>query len=281
MILSRREWITDHDRRQFASDGYMVVRGVIPTDLTCHAVDDIAAFVGADLADSATWYNGVPELDGVVPLHHAQSLWDIRQCPSLYEVFKEFFGTPQLIVDINRCIFRPPVRAGFPTLRQATVGDIHWDTDPRVPGPESLQAVVLLTEVGRDGGGFQCLPEIFQNLEPWLEQHARRDDFDFYSPGLNHWKATQIEGKAGDVILWSTKLPHGSAINLLGRPRVASFVTMQPNDDPQYRESLKTWWMTKRAPDQWRGLPGQLDPEPGAPAVLSELGLKLIGVLPW
>ena len=91
-----------------------MVRGVVPTDLTCRAVDDIAAFVGADLADSATWHNGVPELDGVVPMHHAQSLWDIRQCPNLYEVFQDFFGTPQLIVDINRCIFRPPVRPGFP-----------------------------------------------------------------------------------------------------------------------------------------------------------------------
>ena len=135
-----------------------------------------------------------------------------------------------------------------------------------MPGPGSLQAVVLLTDVGRDEGGFQCLPGVYRNLDDWLEIFARRDDFDFYSPGLNHWKATQIDGKAGDVILWSTKLPHGSAINLSNRPRVAAFVTMQPNDDAQYRESLKSWWLTKRAPEHWRGLPGQFDPEPGAPA---------------
>jgi hypothetical protein len=59
------------------------------------------------------------------------------------------------------------------------------------------------------------------------------------------------------------------------------FVTMQPNDDPHHLQRLQTWWKTKRAPEQWRGLAGQLDPEPGEQAMLSELGLKLLGALPW
>jgi hypothetical protein len=272
------QWITNHDRQQFHALGYMVIRNVVPSGLTGNAVREIAAFVGADLADSATWYGCAPELDGVVPMHHAQSLWDIRQFPNLYRIFTEFFGTSRLMVDVNRCIFRPPVDPRYPAISH---GSIHWDTDPRVE-PASLQAVVLLTDVGRDCGGFQCLPEVYQNLDPWLERHARRDDFDFFNPGLNHRETTQIEGNAGDVILWSTKLPHGTATNLSNRPRVAAFVSMEPcADSAQLRESMKTWWLTKRAPDYWRGLPGQLDPEPGAPAVLSELGLKLIGVLPW
>lgn len=49
----------------------------------------------------------------------------------------------------------------------------------------------------------------------------------------------------------------------------------------QIRESMKTWWLTKRAPEHRRGLPGQPDPEPGSPAVLPAPGRKLIGVLPW
>jgi hypothetical protein len=212
-------------------------------------------------------------------MHHAQSLWDIRQSPNLYQVFTEFFGTPRLMVDINRCIFRPPVHRRFPKISH---GSIHWDTDPRGLRPASVQAVVLLSDVGRNGGGFQCLPDVYQSLDAWLKRYARRDNFDFFYPGLNHWKTTQVEGKAGDVILWSTKLPHGSATNLSNRPRVAAFVSMQPcGDDARLRESMKNWWLTKRAPDYWRGLPGQLDPEPGAPPVLSDLGLKLIGVSSW
>ena len=95
-------------------------------------------------------------------MHHAQSLWDIRQSPNLYQVFGEFFGSPRLMVDINRCIFRPPVHPRLPAISH---GSIHWDTDPRVPGPGSLQAVVLLTDVRRNGGGFQCVPEVYRKLD--------------------------------------------------------------------------------------------------------------------
>jgi len=106
--LPVRRWIKDSDRQQFHAEGYMVIRNVVPASITGNAVREIAAFVGADLADNATWYGGAPQLDGVVPMHHAQSLWDIRQSPSLYQIFTEFFGTPRLMVDINRCISCPP-----------------------------------------------------------------------------------------------------------------------------------------------------------------------------
>lgn len=274
------QWIRDHHREQFRSDGYMVVRNVVPPSLVANAAREIAAFVGADLADRTTWYRAVGwGLDGIVPMHHAQSLWDLRQDPRLYQVFSEFFRTERLRVDMNRCIFRPPVHRRFPKISRGT---IHWDTDPRGPRPASLQGVVLLSDVCRGGGGFQCLPDVFRNLDAWLKRYARRGDFDFFYPGLDDWTTTQVEGKAGDVILWSTKLPHGSAINLTDRPRIAAFVSMQPcGDNAQLRESMRTCWLTKRAPEYWRGLPGQLDPEPGPPAVLSDLGRKLIGISSW
>ena len=41
-------------------------------------------FIRADLNDSTTWYHNAPENDGIVPMHHAQSLWDIRQTKNLY-----------------------------------------------------------------------------------------------------------------------------------------------------------------------------------------------------
>jgi hypothetical protein len=273
------KWIDADQRRQFEEQGYLVIRGVVPEMITASAVIEIATFVDADLNDSSTWYQGAPQLDGIVPLHHAQALWDIRQWPRLYQAFTEFYRNPRLMVDINRCIFRPPVDRRFP---QRSFGTIHWDTDPRGPQPASIQGVVLLSDIGPETGGFQCIPEIFQNLDAWLARYARSSHFNFFRPGLNHWRATQVVGKAGDVILWSSRLPHGSATNHSNRPRIAAFVSMGiPPDDERLRESMKLWWLTKRAPDYWRGLPGQLDPEPGPPALLSQLGLKLIGAIPW
>jgi hypothetical protein len=109
-------WIKDKDWQQFKSDGYMVIQDVIPTCLTTKAVLDIAAFVGADIRDSTTWYRGPVENDGMVALHHAQSLWNIRQYPTLHQVFSEYHGTHKLMVDINRCCFRPPCHRDWPTL---------------------------------------------------------------------------------------------------------------------------------------------------------------------
>ena len=63
---------------------------------------------------------------------------------------------------------------------------------------------------------------------------------------------------------------------------MAMLVTLQPPDDSQeLRDQMRDLWLTKRAPEYWRGLPGQLDPEPGAPADLTELGRKLLGIVPW
>ena len=78
----------------------------------------------------------------------------------------------------------------------------------------------------------------------------------------------QVEANAGDIIMWSTKLPHGSATNLSSQPQRAFFVTLQPPEDSQeLRDRMKELWLTKRAPECWRGMPSQLDPEPGLPAL--------------
>lgn len=278
-MASMAKWIHDRDRRHFEAEGYMIIRGVIPAALVTNAVRDVAAFVGADLADPGTWYNGPAELDGVVPMHHAQSLWDIRQHPNLYELFSEFFGTGQLMLDINRCIFRPPVHPGHPGRGE---GDIHWDADPRSAAEASVQAGVMLTPIRPGTGGFQCIPDIYRNIDEWLDCNARDPGFCFTEPGLKQHATVQVSADAGDVILWSTKLPHGSASNWANRPRIAMFVTLTPPPDSQeHRDTMRNLWLTKRAPECWRGLPSQFDPEPGPPAVLTELGQKLLGVIPW
>jgi hypothetical protein len=188
--LPINQWIKNEERQRFHTEGYMVIQNVVSEDTINNAVREIAAFLGADLEDSSTWYRNAPQNDGIVPMHHAQSLWDIRQSSNLYEVFKEFWGTHRLMVDINRCLFRPPRHPQWPTI---SGGDIHWDTDPQAAGPGSLQGVVLLTDVDRDGGGYQCLPNIYQKLEVWLDQNARRTGFDFFNPGLKNCPTTQVE----------------------------------------------------------------------------------------
>ena len=68
LTLPAGRWITGQHWRQFRAEGYMVIRDVVPASLTGTAVRDIAAFVGADFADSRTWYSGEQQLEMV---HHS------------------------------------------------------------------------------------------------------------------------------------------------------------------------------------------------------------------
>ncbi len=276
--METRKWVREKDLEQLRTDGYLRIEGVIPQPLVDAAVRDIHEHLGADPQDSETWYNGLPENDGIVPLHHAQSLWDIRQCPNLYAVFSDIWGTEELFVDINRCCFRPPWSDRAPTVSR---GFIHWDIDPRVGHIDWYQGIVLLTDVSRNGGGYLCVPEIYRNLDTWLAENAAGSDFDSDAPGIPIEDATQIEGRAGDYILWSTLLPHGTSPNLSGKPRLGAYVSMGRCDNPFVKSSQAELWKTKRIPTAWNRWRGAVDPEPGDPATLTPLGEKLIGLVPW
>ena len=129
---------------------------------------------------------------------------------------------------------------------------------------------------------FSVCPTFIRIWKPGLLSTRNAKISIFFNPGLNDRKTLQIEGKAGDLILWSTRLPHGPAPNHSTKPRIAAFVSMGPPlDSPELRAQMKEWWSNKQAPVSWRGLPGQLEIEPGPPAKLTKLGMKLIGMLSW
>ena len=258
-------------------DGFAVFRNVIPARLVEHAVEAVCRFGGFSLDDERTWYRNHPDNNGIVPLHHAQALWDIRQHPALHEVFAEIWGTARLTVNMDRCCFRPPHRQEHATSYES---NLHWDIDPREPLPERYQGTVYLSDVGQNGGGFQCVPSVYRDLDGWLAAQAA--EFDYDEPSFPDDRVIQIEGRAGDLIVWRPSLPHGPAPNTSDRPRIGFFVNMRrsPIDEGERLQSV-SWWRENRAPPWWRGLPGQLDPEPGPPARLTPLGRKLVGSDTW
>lgn len=273
-------WISNDTRKKFDSEGYKVVKNVVPKQLIQKACEEIAGVVKADLNDPSTWYNGDGRNDGIVPVHHLQSLWNIRQNERVFDMFSELWQQDKnLYVDFNRCCFRPPWNLDFP---EQGLGEIHWDIDPRKGSKGWIQGIVLLTDIKENTGGFQCIPEIYANLDEWIRLNAMSIEFNHLKPGLEFHPTLQLSGQAGDVILWSTLLPHGPAVNFSDSVRIAAFITISP--DKNYHkidENIIELIHKKRAPKKWRGLPGQLDPEPGPPVKLTELGKKLVGIKPW
>jgi hypothetical protein len=272
--------LTDSHRRQLDELGVTRVESVIPKECADAVIRALPAVSAVDLNDAATWHSLPAEYPGVIPSHHHQSQWDIRQHPRLHQTFRELWGTEMLWVTMDRIGFVPPLRAGEEP--QCT---LHWDMDPR--REPAYQAIVYLTDVPAERAPFSAVPSVFRNLDEWLQAHC---DLDFSTADFSSEAAVDIPGRAGDLIIWNSKLPHGPGANRSPLPRVMFAVTMFPAEESPLRaatplkwgrEGQIEWWRTKRAPPWWRDVPNQRDPEPGQPAMLTELGRRLVGIEQW
>src|ERR1035441_8058700 len=145
--------VRDRSGSALDADGYIVVRTGLPPPVLEAVVDDIWRHAGATPGDPATWYQPatIRPRPGMVEMYHYQSMWDIRQHPAVYEIFRGLHRTDELWVSIDRVALKPPVRPGQPDYDQP--GFIHWDIDinmyPDIPF--RLQGVLALEDTSKIG----------------------------------------------------------------------------------------------------------------------------------
>jgi hypothetical protein len=263
------------DRDQLAREGFTVVRAVAPERLLEAARQVVTSFLGVDLAGPATWYPREPLEWGVVPVHQAQALWDLRQLPAIHQVFAELLGTEALWVSQDRAIYRVPDRPP----EHVDHSRLHWDLDPRASRPPVFQGMLFLTDTPADQGPFEGVPGLFADLEAWLAAHP---ELDLEAPiDLAGHEVVPAPARAGDLVVWDARLPHRGAPNRGRAPRLSVAIAMGPEGGDEERAERIACWREKRAPAWFRGWPGQVDPEPGAPAELTPLGRKLLGLDRW
>lgn len=281
--------ITDAHRAHFEKNGYMVVpTGIEPEKLSA-VVDVIWDFLGMDPNDPNDWYREPHRTGGMIELYQHQALWDMRQHPRLYHIFKEFHGTGRLGVSLDRVSMKAPIHPDYPDY--ANPGFIHWDLDlDNLPpaGRSWVQGVIALTDTAADQGGFQCVPEVYQQFEELAaslseeEQKRRRPDLE--ARGLH---ATPIPCKAGDLIIWDVHLLHGNGLNRSNRPRLAQYITMNParkrDGDEEHRQRRIDAWQNRTAPggSAFPGDPRGVEKERYQTAELTPLGRCLLGVDEW
>src|SRR5207302_4546949 len=96
----------DHFRRE----GWVLVRDVAPEQNLRAAIEAICAFHAIQLDDPSTWFRIPADCWGVVPVHHAQAIWDNRSLPRIHAAFAEVLGSGKLWVSMDRCAFKVPLR---------------------------------------------------------------------------------------------------------------------------------------------------------------------------
>lgn len=267
--------LTETQKRTFAEDGVLVVPDVVPEQLCRAVIDEIERFCEIDPAVPTTWYQARFAGHGIVPVHHAQALWDVRQHPAVHAVFSDLYAREDLWVSMDRLSFKPPHSAQTENWRTEP---LHWDCDPwQFSGP-SLQGLVYLTDTDETQGAFCCGVDVFRDLPAYLARHANDPDRRHPSAAV-----TGFGGRAGSLLVFNRLMPHSSLPNRSDAPRFVQYVTMQPAGDDAERTARIEAWQSKIPPD-WairQHVPQQQIPEPGAAATLTALGRQLVGLDRW
>lgn len=211
-------------------------------------------------------------------MYHHQSLWDNRQHPRVYQAFADIWQREDLWVSLDRANMNPPARQRDWDYQ----GMYHWDVDTsQVPLPRMVQGVLYLADTTEDQGGFQCTPGFHNRFAEWVKsQPADRDP---RRPDPEGLEIKTIPGKAGDLLIWNSMLPHGNSRNRSTRPRLAQYITMYPPRSEEDRQQRVKAWQ-ERLPPQGKAFPGdprQWEEQFGQTAELTSLGRKLLGADAW
>jgi hypothetical protein len=270
--------ITDADREHLLEHGWLLVRDVVPKALCERSVAALCEFIGVDPDDSSTWRNYVTHGHGIIPLHHHQALWDVRQLPQLHALFSAIHRDEKLWVTFDRGSFKVPSSYHESGFRMDAV---HWDSDPRTVETLTVQALVYLTDTPAEQGAFAMVPALYETLDDWLA--TPRTDAETRRPDVSAYPLVPLGGPQGSVVIWHRRMPHTSLANNSDRPRLVQYVTMNPIGDEDTRARNAKECLEKRPP-AWairQNVAGQQNPEPGPPVRLTELGAKLAGVARW
>lgn len=256
-------------REAFLRDGVVLVENVVPSHLCDAVISATDSFLPAVASRPGRQVG-----HGIVPLHHAQALWDLRTLPAVHEVFAAIHGTPELLVSVDRVSAKPP-GAGSEQERSP----VHWDCDPFTLEGIGTQGLVYLTDTSDAQGPFCCVPSIYRGMAEYRKQYA--DEPDRHRPRFAEQDVLRVPGTRGSLVVFHRLMPHSSELNRSDLPRYTQYVTMGPAAAQARADTAKLW--RTRMPPEWairQKVPGQQLPEPGT-ATLTDLGARLAGVIAW
>lgn len=263
--------------------GFVVLRQAVAQAKLDAVADAMWEFLAMDRHDPAQWYDWPAwhrPRSGMVQLFHHQSMWDVRQEPRIHDAFAQLYGTERLLVSLDRLNMNPPALP-----HDDYQGNIHWDIDPLAwPQPLKCGGVLCLTDTSAEQGGFQCVPGSHRCVARIVSEiPAGRP---LHLPEVPRADIVPVPGAAGDLIIWNVGLLHSSSRNRSDRPRLAQYVTMVPHDYLSERKQQEriSHWQHNTAPFNEQGFvadPRGIEQAKGAPAQLTALGRRLLGLDAW
>src|SRR5262249_9659411 len=135
-----------------------------------------------------------------------------------------------------------------------------------------------------DMGGFQCIPETYQHLEEFLKTQTH-ERIASRNPDYTGYTITRPRLAAGDLLIWTSLLLHGNGHNTSNKVRLCQYLTMTPaahTTDETRQARIECWQANTPPPSKsFPGDPRRIEEQRSAPAELTDLGKKLLGLDAW
>ena len=281
-VLSADDWL------HWTTNGYVIVKQAVPQENVDRLVDLLWRFDEKDPNDPSTWFvpqrreHKMRELNhtGMLEIYNHQFLWDNRMEPRVYNAFVDIWDREDLWVAIDRAMLNPPK-----TVKSTAPGFIHWDVDTSLrPLPIGVQGVLSLSKQDPEVGGFQSVPELFNNFDTWVK--TQPPDRDPMHPDITGLEIVYVPLEPGDLLIFNSLLAHGvRPNNSENRVRIAQYISMYPADwdDTAERDERIRQWREQDHPhrDAFPGDPREWEKHHATVATLSPLGEKLLGLTRW
>lgn len=282
-VLSEDDW------QHWITKGYVIVRNAVPRENADRLAELLWEFDEKDPDDPSTWYaperrpHVRAELNnaGMVEIYNHQYLWDNRMEQRVYDAFVDIWDTEELWTTIDRANLNPPKQ----DKSGEQLGFIHWDVDTKQrPFPIGVQGVLSLKKQDSETGGFQCIPYLFEHFDEW--EKTQPEDRNPILPDVTGLEREDISLEPGDLMIFNSLLAHGVRPNYSdNRVRMAQYISMHPAEyeNVEEREERVRLWREMEPPNRpdFPGDPRDWEKKNATPAVLTELGEKLLGSKPW
>jgi len=279
--------LTASDFYHWQTYGYVIVKHAVSAGQVQRTADFLWEFQELDPQAPASWNRAqlrdheMTELNGsgMVEAYHHQTMWDNRQTPRIVDAFVDIWDREDLWVTIDRANLNTPNQGA-----RRFGGFIHWDADTAAePLPVNVQGVLALSDTTPEGGGFQCIPELFQHFNAWRK--SAPIDRNPYRPDLESlpWEVKFIPMKAGDLLIFNSLLAHGIRPNTSAdKVRLAQYIAFTParEEQPQLRQWRIESWRQRKQPESYAfpGDPREWEKTRYPLAQLSPLGEKILGL---
>lgn len=217
--------LSEEDLHHWEEHGYVIIRNAVSVEDCATTIQVITDFLDIDLNNPESWYKPHPARQGImVQLFQHAILEKNRRAPKIRAAFEQLWGRNDLWETTDRVGFNPPETADW----RFPGPDLHWDVSLDLPIPFGTQGILYLSDTLPNQGAFTLVPGFQHKIEDWL--HSLPADANPRQQNLHALGSIPIMANAGDFILWSQALPHGSSRNTATQPRIVQYINYKPMD---------------------------------------------------